>query len=35
MFHFKTIMYVIAMVMIKQIVCLATNLIMWETVEFA
>ena len=30
MFHFKTIMYVVAMAIIKQIVCIATALIMWE-----
>ena len=30
MFHFITIMYVVAMVIIKQKVCIATTLIMWE-----
>ena len=30
MFHFKTIVYVVALVNIKQIVCIATTLIMWE-----
>ena len=30
MFPFKTIMYAVAMVIIKQAVCIATTLIMWE-----
>ena len=30
MFPFKTIMYAVAMVIIKQTVCIATALIMWE-----
>ena len=30
MFPFKTIMYAVAMVIIKQIVCIPTTLIMWE-----
>ena len=31
MFHFKTVMYVVAiMVIIKQIVCIVSTLIMWE-----
>ena len=29
-FPFKTIMYAVAMVIIKQTVCIATTLIMWE-----
>ena len=29
-FPFKTIMYDVAMVIIKQTVCIATTLIMWE-----
>ena len=29
-FAFKTIMYAVAMVIIKQTVCIATTLIMWE-----
>ena len=30
MFPFKTIMYAVAMVIIKQTVCIATALIMWK-----
>ena len=30
MFPFKTIMYAVAMVIIKQTVCIATTHIMWE-----
>ena len=30
MFHFKIILYVIARVIIEQLVCIATTLIMWE-----
>ena len=30
MFPFKIIMYAVAMVIIKQTVCIATTLIMWE-----